>query len=146
MHSEEIIVEQFEMKKANFPDILRSGGLGPCIAIGLYDSKTRSGYMMHEVDYTDLDRKIREIKRDYCDLRRLKIFVVGNSLDSLGSEEQREYEISKRPHIEQILKKYFQGSQLQIKWMHDNHCAELFLDTSTGIFKLYIQSLDEILE
>lgn len=145
MHSEDIKVEPFEMKKANSPDILESGGLGPCIAIGVYDSKTKSGYMIHELDYADLDRKIREIKRDYCDLRRLKIFVVGNSLDSFGSKEQREYEISKRPCIEQTLRKYFQDSQLQIRWTPDDYCAELFLDTSTGEFKLVIQSLDEIL-
>ena len=148
MHSEDIKVEQFEMKKANFPDTLRSGGLGPCTAIGVYDSKTKSGYMMHEIDFqdADLDGKIQEIKRDYGDLTGLEIFVVGNSLDSFDDEEQREYEISKRPYVEQTLRKYFQDSQLQIRWILDDHCAELFLDTSTGEFKLDIQSLDEMLE
>ena len=148
MHSEYIKVEQFEMKKANSPDILRSGGLGPCIAIGIYDSKTKSGYMMHGLDFQsdDLDGKIQEIKKDYGNLTELQIFAVGNSLDSFDNEEQREYEIINRPFVEQILRKYFQDSQLQIKWIHDDHCAELFLDTSTGEFELDIQSLDEMLE
>lgn len=40
--------------------------------------------------------------------------------------------------------KYFQDSQVQIRWMPDDHLAELFLDTSTG--ELDVQSLDEMLE
>ena len=54
-----------EMKKANYPDTLVSGGMGPCIAIGVYDPKTRSGYMMHEPDFlsVDLSGKLQEIQR-----------------------------------------------------------------------------------
>jgi|TARA_Y100000310_G_scaffold161135_1_gene161092 chemotaxis receptor (MCP) glutamine deamidase CheD len=51
MISKYIEVEQFEMKKAYYPDSIGSGGLGPCIAISIYDFKTRSGYMMHESDF-----------------------------------------------------------------------------------------------
>jgi len=147
MYQEDIEVEQFEMKKASYPDTLSSGGLGSCIAIGVYDPKTRSGYMMHEpiFQYANLDEKIQEIKRDYGNLARLKLFVAGNSL-SWDDAEQREFERSDRPYVERILRKYFQNSQLQIKWTPDNHIAELFLDTSSGEFDLDVQSLDEMLE
>ena len=148
MYQEDIKVEQLEMKKANYPDTLSSGGLGPCIAIGVYDPKTRTGYMMHEphFQYPDLDGKINEIRGDYGDLTRLRVFAAGNSLASDDDAKQRDFERSDRPYVEQTLRKYFQDSQLQIRWMPDDHSAELFLDTSTGEFELDVQSLDEMLE
>ena len=148
MYPEDIEVEQFEMKKANYPDTLRSGGLGPCIAIGVYDPMTRSGYMMHEPHFqsADLDKNINEIRRDYGDLIRLRVFVAGNSLDSDDDAKQREFNRSNRPYVEQTLKKYFQVSQLQVNWMPDDHIAVLSLDTSTGEFELDVQSLEEMLE
>ena len=148
-----IKVEDSEMKKANYPDTLRSGGLGPCIAIGVYDPKSKSGYMMHEgnFQYEDLDGAIQVIERDYGDLSSLKVFATGNSLSSYDDdEEQREYEIANRPFVEQILNKYFQASQLQIEWMPDDVTADLYLYTSNGEFDLVVErdgdGLDEMLE
>ena len=143
--SQEIDVRQLEMKKANFPDTLLAD-LGPCIAIGVYDPKTRSGYMMHEphFQYANLDGKIDEIRRDYGDLTRLKVFAAGNSLASDDHAEQREFERSNRQYVEQTLRKYFQDSQLQIRWMPDDHSCGLYLHTSTGEFELDVDSLDEM--
>jgi hypothetical protein len=148
MYPEDINVDSLEMKKANYPDTLSSGGLGPCIAIGVFDPKTRSGYMMHEPHFrsVDLDGKINEIRKDYGDLTRLRVFATGNSLSSYESEGQRKFERSNRLYVEQTLRKYFRDSQLQIRWMPDDHNVVLFLDTSTGEFELYVQSLDEMLE
>ena len=148
INQEDIEVDQFEMKKAHYPDILRSGGLGPCIAIGVYDPNTRSGYMMHEphFQYAKLDEKIQKILRDYKDASRLKIFVAGNSLSSHDDNTQRGFEMSNRPHVERCMKKYFQDSQVRIQWVPDDHCAELYLDTSTGKFTLDAPSLEELLE
>ena len=141
----EIDVGQFEMKKANYPDTLLAN-LGPCIAIGVYDPKTRSGYMMHEphFQYADLDRKINEIVGDYGDSTRLRVFAAGNSLTSDDDAKQREFERSNRPYVEQTLRKYFHDSQLQIRWMPDDHCCGLYLHTSTGEFELDVDSLDEM--
>ncbi len=116
----EIDVSQCEMKKANYPDTLLAD-LGPCIAIGVYDPKTRSGYMMHEphFQHTDLDGKIQKIQKDYGDLSRLSVFVAGNSLASDDDEAQREYERANRPFVEGVLKKHFQDSQVKIRWLPD---------------------------
>ena len=59
---------------------------------------------------------------------------------------QKEFVISNRLYVEQTLKRYFKASQIRIRWMPDDHAAELFLDTLKGKFELEVQSLDEILE
>lgn len=132
-----IDVNGSEMKRANYPDTLLAC-LGPCIAIGIYDPKTRSGYMMHEPDWKqeDLDGKIKKIQKDYDDLSRLKVFVTGNSLTSSDDKKQRKYEKANRPFVERVLKRYFQASNVQIRWMPDDHCCLLYLHTSIGEFKL----------
>jgi len=145
---QEIEVEMSEMEKANYPDILRSSGLGPCIAIGFYDPQTRSGYMTHEAhyQYADLDGQIQEIQGDYGDLSRLKVCAIGNSMEKDMDKEEREFAISSRPHVEQILRKYFDDSQIQFKWMPDDYNAELTLDTLTGEFDVDVFSQMEMME
>lgn len=139
-----IEVDEFEMRKAFFPDILKAGGLCPCIAIGIYDPQTKSGYMMHEPSfrYANLDTKIQEIRADYGDLSKLKVFAAGNSLSSEDDEQQREREKAERSFVEHVLKKYFTGEQIHIEWTADDMIAELILDTSEGKFYLEIMTFD----
>jgi|TARA_Y100000310_G_scaffold191260_1_gene191261 hypothetical protein len=146
MEPEVVNIEQMEMKKVNYPNTLWSGGLGPCIGIGIYDPKTRSGYMMHEphFQYVDLDDKIRQIQEDYGDLSRLKVLAAGNSLASDDDAHQRNFEKSNRPFVEQTLRKYFGNSQLQIRWAPDDYWTEMFLETSTGELRTETGSLDEM--
>ncbi len=149
MDLETINVDDGEMKKANYPDELVAH-LGPCIAIGVYDPITKSGYLMHESHFpdVDLDGKIQKIKKDYEDLSRLKVFAAGNSFIS-GFEspeiekKQKEFEQSSRPHVEKVLRYYFK--EFQIKWVPDNYCASFYLHTETGKFELEVDCLDEIL-
>ena len=140
--SDMVEVEMCSMEKGEYPAVLQSGGLGPCIAIGFYDPKTRSGYMMHEpgMRHTDLSGRIQQIKRDYGGLSKLEVFVTGNSLSSNDDDTQREYVRSDRLFVEKIIKKYFRKSQVQIQWLPDNHIGELYLDTTTGQFSLEMVS------
>ncbi len=41
-------INQCETGEVSFPDILTSGGLFPCIAIGIYDKQLKKAYLMHE--------------------------------------------------------------------------------------------------
>ncbi|MFH1456439.1 MAG: hypothetical protein ABIF40_05845 [archaeon] len=145
MESKEIEVNLMDMKKAEYPDTLLAD-LGPCVAIGIYHPETRSGYMMHEphFQHTDLDGKIQKIQEDYGSLSRLRVFVAGNSLASDDNKKQREYERANRPFVEEVLKKYFQKSQVRIRWMPDNHSCGLYLHTSTGKFQLDVDDLNDL--
>lgn len=147
MNQEYIYANERQMKKANSPATLTSGAMGPCVAIAMYDPKTRSGYMLHEPSFfcTDLRCMIQKIKQDYGDLSRLNVFVAGNSLCSDPHVMQRDLQNNIRPYVEEVLREYFKESQLQISWAPDDHRVELFLDTSNGDFDLNSISLDELI-
>ena len=78
---EEIIVEQGTYKIACAPNILYSGGIGPCIVVGAIYK--RRGYMSHsDTPYMEeLDDLLRALKRDIKDRTKLSIYVVGASFD-----------------------------------------------------------------
>jgi len=143
MIGDQIDVEMFEMEKAECPDILASGGLGPCIAIGVYDLQSKSGYMMHDPQFEeeDLEERIKIIREDYKDLSRLSLFVAGNAFSAgleLGKAGfkgiPRERIYASRELVINFLKKYFKDSQMKVQWLPDNYTGELYLDTSTGKF------------
>ncbi len=143
MEAEEIEVRMGELKKAFYPNILCSGGLGPCIAVAVYHPATRSGYMLHE-HHADIEAKIIEIKRDYRDLSRVRVFVTGNSLFSDFDAEQRAFERSFRADAERIINQYFNQRQTKIQWLADNLCGELYLYTSSGKFIVDSEKVDDL--
>lgn len=143
MEAEEINVGMGELKKALYPDILCSGGLGPCIAVAVYDPVTRSGYMLHE-HHPNIEAKIKEIQKDYQDLSRVQVFVTGNSLFSDFDAEQTAFERSFRADVEKIISQYFNQRQTEIQWLADNLCGELYLYTSSGKFIVDSENLDEL--
>lgn len=148
MEVEEINVGVGEMNKAYSPDILRTEGLGPCIAVAVYDPVTESGYMIHALPHTSLESKIKEIRDDYGDLTRLRVFVTGNSLslNSCQGAEQGGDDLSDRPYVEGIIKRNFNRRRIKIQWLPDCHCGELCLDTSTGKFRAGSEREDELLD
>jgi len=141
--SSEIEVDMGEMEKTENPDILFAG-FGPCIVIGFYNPKTKSGYMIHDphIQTINLSAKIDLIKKDYGDLSKLKVFVTGNSFFRDPGEPIREARVRKelekrdRLYIEAILKKYFKTSQIKYEWLPDEYEATLSLHTDTGRFEL----------
>ncbi|MEK6905862.1 MAG: hypothetical protein AABX24_05670 [Nanoarchaeota archaeon] len=143
MEVEEIEVGMGELKKAFYPNFLCSGGLGPCIAVAVYHPATRSGYMLHE-HHADIEAKIKEIKRDYRDLSRVRVYVTGNSLFSDFDAEQKAFERSFRADVEKIISQYFNQRQTKIQWLADNHCGELYLYTSSGKFIVDSENLVEL--
>ncbi|MDO8510725.1 MAG: hypothetical protein Q7S55_01015 [Nanoarchaeota archaeon] len=145
MEAEELYVEVGEMTKAHSPDSLWTDGLGPCIAVAVYDPVTKSGYLMHALPHTSLEPKIEEMSKDYGDLSRLRVFVTGNSMSFYNGIRQDKFDLSERSYVEGIMTKYFNKRRTTIQWLPDNHCGELHLDTSTGKFKAGSETMDELL-
>ena len=44
-----ITVEMNHSESASSPTVIQSGGLGPCVGIGIYDPDNRMGHALHEV-------------------------------------------------------------------------------------------------
>jgi len=133
-----ITVDQFETKKALFPDILDSGGLGPCIAVAIYDPVTRSGYMAHSPSFDNdeiLETLIQRVQEDYGDLSSLRILAFGGAIDTgIFLPDQIQGVKRCRVYVDDILKKHFSAPQIQIKWAANYMIASLILDTSKGRF------------
>ncbi len=150
----EIEVGQFEFKKAYSPDVLSSGGLGPCIAVGVFDPLTRSGYIMHSPGFKicepEMEFNLFRIIEDYLgssrDLSKLKVFAAGCAFERDDDLDFRKFKIDERAHAERILRNYFNDSQLTIKWTPNNHIAALSLYTSTGKFEVDYIDLDDFWE
>ena len=146
MEAEQIYVEVGEMTKAQSPDTLWTDGLGPCIAVAVYDPVTKSGYMMHTFLHVSLEPQIQKIKNDYGDLSRLRVFVTGDSMSLYGGVRQDDdFDLSGRSYVEEIITNYFDKRRTTIQWLPDDQCGELHLDTSTGKFKVESERLEELL-
>ena len=130
-------------RRVSSPDALKSGGVGPCIAIAVYDPLTQSGYMMHEASFilADLGDTLRKIERDYGGLKRLKVCAFGSGIPSsllpgtLPDLADRILEI--RAFVEATLREYFDESQIKTRWLEKGWVGELFLHTSSGQFYCY---------
>lgn len=86
---EEIEANDFEYKKAKAPDILTSGGLGPCIAVGaIYCSKGYLAHFSHIVPpRPELERLLGDLKKDVKNKSKLKIYIAGGGLDDCLNKE-----------------------------------------------------------
>ncbi|MEE9525588.1 MAG: hypothetical protein V3V78_03205 [Candidatus Woesearchaeota archaeon] len=147
----EIEVDGDDWKKADYPDILHTI-LGPCIGIGIFDPKTRSGYMIHSTDFyvlDNLDSFLNIIQEDYKDLSRLRLCVVGNSLLGDDPQEVNECSLKSRSYVEDQLPIYFNKSQIDFQWALNDVSVDFVLDTSTGDFSIKyedIKCMDDIIE
>ncbi|HLD33456.1 MAG TPA: hypothetical protein VJB66_01935 [Candidatus Nanoarchaeia archaeon] len=126
-----IKVEMFEYKKAQKPDVLTSGGLGPCIAVGaIYDT---IGYMSHSVDTEqvsyELDALLDVLRRE-ANPRRTKIYIAGGGLDSEFPSLIQGILNSRRITLEKIAAAGFKPTKIQ--WGLGNSRQKLILDFKKG--------------
>jgi hypothetical protein len=68
-----------EIKKIDFRGIARAGPLSPCIAIGIYDELSKSGYIAYALGtQTDIIKNtINTAVADFKDIKKLKVAVAG---------------------------------------------------------------------
>lgn len=126
-----------ETKKAQAPDVLCSGGVGPCIVIAIHDPVTQSGYMSHDPEFNQqsLDVFINTVQKDYRDLSRVRVMAYGGSM-SMWKVSDRAFgaELELRDSVEDALNNLFSASQLQIHWLRPAMNGALYLYTETGEF------------
>lgn len=143
----EIKVEMNEgMKKVRYPNILRSGGLGPCVAFALYDARTRSGYMAHDLEFHsfEMEKRLKLIKKDYGSIARLQVYVTGNSIWSKDNQDQRDFEMRERELYESFLRKNFVERRTYVDWSPPDIMRELILDTKVPEFRVEDINFDDL--
>lgn len=116
--------------------ILRSGGLGPCIALGAYNTSTKVGYMIHSVDLSlELNQLDLEFKENNVNLSDLVLSVYGSSCLNCPSEENEDSLVKSRDKVTDWLKKHFSEGQYKIEWLEHHRCGELILYLPEGNFE-----------
>lgn len=127
-------LNQGEYGKVKSPEVIASGGLGPCIAIGIYDKKRKCGYMIHADNahynkvVTDLLNRILVKSK----LNNLTIYVAGGGANS--NDDDYASVMESRDYVTEELRSRFNSDQITIEWNKHNDTHELFLDTSNGKF------------
>ncbi len=80
-------------RTARAPNILASGGLGPCIAVGAIAGN--KGYMMHYIPLQNIDRVdcvvrfFKGLEKDVSDKSKVKLYLAGGAAfkDDTEAEE-----------------------------------------------------------
>jgi hypothetical protein len=128
-----IEVDLYNYKKAEAPDILTSGGLGPCIAVGAICGN--QGFLAHYLSYgtipLDLDLLLADLQS--VNKSQLEIYVAGAGLDGAASRESDEGVLEGRKLcLDRIAQAGFTENIKKIQWNPGNHIQELTLDLATG--------------
>jgi hypothetical protein len=124
---EEIKVDMNEYKTTTAPNILTSGGLGPCICVGaIYKKK---GYMTHFVTgagLCELNRLLDDLKRDVKTKSSLKVYVAGGELRGakINSVDETQIEYRKLT-LDRIADYGFKTTE--VRWNWPDSTQELFL-------------------
>ena len=139
-----IKVDMNEYKKANAPDILTSGGLGPCICVGaIYNKK---GYMTHFVPGAglyELDQLLDDLKRDVKRKSSLKIYVAGGELEPINenrpidkTKENNETQIEYRKlTLDRIADYGFKPAEVRWGWPDSSQELSLILSENRAEYE-----------
>lgn len=135
---EDITLEQCQSGSVVYPYQIRSGGLGPCIAIGIYDKKKRRGYMIHESNAshnqevpTFIENVLKKSKKD-----NLTVYVAGGEISNLDEPEDKEYTQGCRDYVKEELDRIFDINQIIYNWNNTPNIIELILSTEDGKFHI----------
>lgn len=142
---ETIEVGQGEEKSACNDDMLCSGGLGPCIAIVIYNPKSKCAVMMHEANWAvdnTLHERLERITAELGNKKNLKAFAVGNAVLSDDSDEEKEYILENRDYVIDELLHFFTHENTTLKWLKEDNTAEMIFYPSSGKYEFDMQRMD----
>jgi hypothetical protein len=111
-----------------------SGGLGPCIAIAVYNRRQKKAWMIHHPNMDSnqpLDTFFKKATQG-TKIKNLTIFVTGCSIDGIESESDRHCRLA-RQYTEEILAKWFTEEQVVISWSEPGALTEMIIDTHDDI-------------
>jgi hypothetical protein len=122
-----------EYKRANAPDILTSGGLGPCTCVGaIYGKK---GYMVHYTagaDSSEFDTFLGDLRREVKRKDRLKIYVAGleeqPGLDEIALDERKNV-------LKKIADSGFKTTEVRWNWPDSTQTLSLILSENRAIYE-----------
>ncbi len=132
----DVSLEDGKIGETCSPCVIQSGGLGPCIAIGIYDKKQKIGYMMHESN-ADINQEVPGFINyvlNKSKKRNLKVYVAGGEINNRASADENRDVNSSRNYVKSELEKAFEKNQITYEWNNSTDAIELILETESGQF------------
>lgn len=129
-------LEQGDLRSTTSPNLIRSGGLGPCIAIGAYNHILKKGYMVHDPCPSVsgmIPRFIEKVTRKCGDISEVVLYATGAAPEKIPPDLKENIE-ENREFVRTELLKFFKPEQVIFDWTDMGYSNELFLDTRTGEF------------
>ena len=134
-----IEVEEGTFAEATEGDTINSGGAGPCILVGLYDTKQKRGYMAH-IAFAIIEESLMNDFLNHINNSSkaddLKAFIAGGAFLTGDDEETKNNILENREIILQRLKGFVPMNKITVKWSDQDQGVELILKTTTGEFIL----------
>ena len=125
--------------KSTSPNIIVSGGLGPCIAVGAIYKAV--GYMVHfhSISFSEWDLKslvdlLITLNKEIKNKSKLKIYIAGAGSDPGDSKEEKKLMIKDRNvTLETIAKHKLSDNLEKVEWRKTSYMSqELVLDLKDG--------------
>lgn len=127
-----------ENAKAQYPDILSSGEMGPCITVAIYDTIRKCGYMSHQPG-AEHNNNLENFITDtlsICEKGDVTVFVCGGTIDKGDEWVTPESVKNSRAYVKKLVFSHFDKKQVQISWGHAGTSSELILNTLNGEFSI----------
>lgn len=138
----DVTLEPFKSGMVQYPGVISSGGLGPCISVAIYDKINKIGYMRHDPSPgEDMEMFISEtIKK--MEVTNAKVYIGGGSLKIDYYDEENINIKNDRKSVKRLVERYFSKKQIAERWAKiDCYLSELVLDASNG--KCWLNDLNE---
>jgi len=120
--------DYFSFQKASSDENHETYGMGPCIAVGIYDKISGDSYITHmPLMQKDFEEEIKEIKEN-VNYSKTFVYACGGGLDSYNSEEASSATLESRKTVKEALYDTFKKENIEIHWNKLDQQSNLFID------------------
>jgi hypothetical protein len=137
----EIEVSLCESKILAGSGIIRTGGMGPCIGIGILNNTNKECLLIHEpnahVNFDIEGHIINFISRQTPE--NFTVYITGGAID--GNDLDDDFGINEgvelsREYVQGIIESIFPINTITINWNKTSDIAELIYDSRLGTFEV----------
>ena len=138
----DIEVGMGEWAEARRGEVIKTGGLGPCVGVAIFDPNQRVGYIAHTIgpEIDTIESLFKELVIKAKNTSKLKAWVTGGY-----TIENEEYYPEFRDDVCKMFAEFgITQKNLEIKWVeNDGQYANLTLDCRTGEGKIEIDNIKD---
>lgn len=145
--SNTIFVDMGDNEFADEPDDIETSGLGTCIGIVIYNTKTKRAFVGHFIDPSlsndDQIDDLVNMAKNSGPLEDLKVWVGGGQVDHDDGPEAIEYDLlSRSAALEKLEDRGFSSSQIEVRWKTDSEISfAMCMSTATGEMRYEIHKI-----